>query len=201
VTAVRGRPRSTEVDRAILAATERLLREHGYSGMSVESVAAEARVGKAAIYRRYRDKADLAVAALVALREVGEVPDSGDTRADLAELVRRLRRTFDGVGMPLIGTLLAEERRNPELLERFRERAVASGRAQGRAVLSRARERGELRPGADLELALDMLAGSYIARHLAGRRAGRDWAERVADAVVRSVARDNARPAAARPRP
>jgi AcrR family transcriptional regulator len=176
------------VDRAILDATARLLREHGYSGMSVDGVAAEARVGKAAIYRRYRDKADLAVAALVALRDIGEVPDTGDTRADLTELARRLRRALDGVGMPMIGTLLAEERRNPELLEGFRARAIADGRAQGRAVLARARERGELRPDADLELALDMLAGSYIARHLAGRRAGRDWAARAADAVVRSVA-------------
>jgi AcrR family transcriptional regulator len=138
------------VDRAILAAAARLLREHGYSGMSVDAVAAEAGVGKAAIYRRYRDKADLAVAALVALREIGEVPDSGDTRKDLAELARRLRRAFDGVGMTMIGTLLAEERRNPELMERFRERAIGAGagRSDPRAREGRGATGRRPRPGA-----------------------------------------------------
>jgi AcrR family transcriptional regulator len=185
----RGRPRSPEVDEAILAATLRLLREHGYDGTSIEAVAAEAGVGKAAIYRRYRDKVDLAAAALASLRDAGEVPDSGDGPRDLAELLRRLRGALDAAGMGMVGTLLVQEPHAPELLDRFRERAIGPGRAQGRAVLERAREIGELRADADVELALDMLAGSIFARHLAGGGYPPGWEQRVAEAVWRSVAR------------
>ncbi len=59
-----GRPRSTAVDRAILKAAIKLLRAHGYAGMSVEAVAAEAGVGKATIYRRHRNKGELVIASL-----------------------------------------------------------------------------------------------------------------------------------------
>lgn len=183
-----GRPRSPEVDRAILAAALRLLRDEGYARMSIERVAAEAGVGKTAIYRRYADKGDLLAAALVAVRDIAPVPDSGDSRADLVELIERVRAALEAAGMSMVGTLLVEEKHNPMLLERFRERAIRPGRAQGRAVLERARARGELRPDADIELALDMVAGSYFARHLVGGGFPDDWSDRIGDAVWRSVA-------------
>lgn len=185
----RGRPRDPRVDAAILDAAVRLLREHGYGDMSMERVAADAGVGKAAVYRRYRDKADLAGAALASYRDQGELPDTGDARADLAELLRRVRHAIETAGTSTVGTLLVEERANPDLLQRFRERAIAPGRAQGHAVLARARERGELRDGADCDLALDMLVGSFFARHLSGAAFPRRWERQVADAVWRSVAR------------
>ncbi len=156
--------------------------------MSLEAVASHAGVGKAAIYRRYRDKADLVAAALGDLRDPGPVPDTGDAREELAVLVRRVRRTIDAAGLAMLGTLLSEEAENPALLEGFRERVIGPGRAIGREVLERAQARGELRAGADLELALDMLAGSHLARQVAGVPVPRDWAERVAEAVWRSVA-------------
>ena len=53
--------------------------------MSVDRVAAEAGVSKAAIYLRYRGKADLATAALAHLREGGQRPPTGDLRADLVD--------------------------------------------------------------------------------------------------------------------
>jgi AcrR family transcriptional regulator len=185
----RGRPRDPEVDAAILAAAERVLRERGFQGMSMEAVAAEAGVGKAAIYRRYAGKTDLAAATLAGVRGVDETPDSGDSRADLVEHLRSFRRAVEAAGMSLVGTLLVEEERTPELLQDFRERAIRPNRGRARAILERARQRGELRPGADLELALDMLAGALFARHLTGAAFPRDWEKRAVDAVWRSIAR------------
>ena len=52
----RGRPRSVEADAAILDATLELIDETGLTGLSVESVAARAGVGKATIYRRWPSK-------------------------------------------------------------------------------------------------------------------------------------------------
>jgi AcrR family transcriptional regulator len=49
---------------AVLDAAERLFREHGVDGVSMDAVAAEAGVGKGTLFRRFGDKAGLAVALL-----------------------------------------------------------------------------------------------------------------------------------------
>jgi AcrR family transcriptional regulator len=49
---------------AVLDAAERLFREHGVDGVSMDAVAAAARVGKGTLFRRFGDRAGLAVALL-----------------------------------------------------------------------------------------------------------------------------------------
>jgi hypothetical protein len=70
--------------------------------------------------------------------------------------------------MATLGTVLAEEHETPELLALFRERLVAPRRRELRAVLEAAAERGELRPGANLDVAVNALVGAFVARYLAG---------------------------------
>jgi AcrR family transcriptional regulator len=48
----------------VLDAAERLFREHGVEGVSMDAIAAEAGVGKGTLFRRFGDKAGLAVALL-----------------------------------------------------------------------------------------------------------------------------------------
>src|SRR5262249_8013444 len=73
----RGRPRSDAAEREILRAGARLLAQHGVGRMSMQAVAAAARVSKATIYRRWPSK-DALVLDLVA----GAMADStGDHRA------------------------------------------------------------------------------------------------------------------------
>lgn len=50
---VRGRPRSVEVDRAVLAATRDLLLADGYDALSIQAIARRAGVSRAAVYRRW----------------------------------------------------------------------------------------------------------------------------------------------------
>jgi AcrR family transcriptional regulator len=57
----RGRPRSEEAHRAILAAVIELLPEHGLGGLTIEAVAARAGVGKTTIYRHWDTKNDMVV--------------------------------------------------------------------------------------------------------------------------------------------
>ena len=86
-----GRPRSAHADVAILdAATEEFI-HHGLDGMSVDDVAARARVSKATIYRRYNRKLDLVVAAARrACEERAPLASTGDIRRDLRALGRSL---------------------------------------------------------------------------------------------------------------
>jgi hypothetical protein len=45
-------------------------------------------------------------------------------------------------------------------------------------------EHATLRPGLDLETAINMAVGSYYAEYLARGRPRRNWAERVADTLL-----------------
>src|SRR5581483_9265964 len=104
-----GRPRSAEVDRAILDAALELLVEHGYGGVSMEAIATRAGVGKAAIYRRWSNKAELVVDAL---REAGcatmPMPDTGDVRADLIAMLSALQDSVTGRDGQLMITFMSE---------------------------------------------------------------------------------------------
>lgn len=185
----RGRPRSEQADRAILDAARRLLAEQGYARMSIEGVAEAAGVGKPTIYRRYRDKAELVGAALARIGgEVTAPIDSGDTRADLTELVERFLAIVTGSGTVIVGTLLAEHERHPELLDAFRERAIEPRRALMRELLERGIRRGEIRPDADLDLATDQLIGPYFARRLSREPIPPDWAREIVAGVWKGIA-------------
>ena len=163
-----GRPRDPEVDRAILQATLKLLTDRGYAGMSIEGVASAAGVGKTAIYRRYSSKAELAAAAVGSLRDDwGPLPDTGSARTDIAEMLAKHQAAFRrGPGFAMIGALLIEERRNPELFKLFRERIFQPRRADAIMVLKRGVARGEIRADANLEVAVEAMVGSVLARHI-----------------------------------
>jgi hypothetical protein len=55
--------------------------------------------------------------------------------------------------------------------------------SHARSLLERARQMGQLRPDADVDLALQMLAGSVFARRVAGTPSSPGWAERAVDTV------------------
>lgn len=171
----------------MLEATLRLLAEHGYARVTIEGVAAEAGVAKTTIYRRFSDKADLVAAAVAMVRGLDEPPDTGDARADVVALVRRFHALMTGPARTVLASLLAEERHAPELLARFRERLIAPSREQGRALLERAKERGEIRADADPDAIMDMLAGSYFTRHLAGVPVTDSTPEELVDALWRGI--------------
>ena len=164
-----GRPRSARVDEAILAAARGELAERGYARMSVDGVAARAGVSKPTVYLRHPTKADLATAAIASMRVDPRPAPTGDVRADLLAHLRLLRAGLERpFGLATLGTVLAEEHETPELLALFRERLVAPRRRELRAVLEAASERGELRPAANLDVAVSALVGAFFARYLAG---------------------------------
>ncbi|WP_217924009.1 TetR/AcrR family transcriptional regulator [Miltoncostaea oceani] len=183
----RGRPRSADVDAAILDAAAALLGEVGYSAMSMEAVAARAGVAKPTVYLRYAGKAELVAAAFERLRMGGAPALSGDLRTDLVAQLRHLRSVFDRVGMSLTGVCLAEAEHLPDLIAALRERSLHPGRRLLRDALEAARDRGGIAEDADVATAVEMCVGAYYARHLAGDPFDPGWEERVADATLRAV--------------
>lgn len=185
-----GRPRDPEADRAILQATLKLLTDRGYAGMSVERVAAEAGVGKTTVYRRYPSKEELAAAAVGALKDdLGPPPNTGNTRNDIVDLIFQNQGALEhGTGFAMIGALLVEERRNPELFELFRERIMRPRRDEAISVLQRGVDRGEIRADVDLELVVHAMVGAMIARHILGIPESREQIEETVDTIWAGLA-------------
>jgi AcrR family transcriptional regulator len=180
-----GRPRSASADEAILAAALAELGERGYARMSVDAVAARAGVSKPTIYLRHPTKADLATAAIASMRVRPRPAPTDDVRADLVAHLRLLRAGLERPnGMTMFGTVLAEERETPELLALFRERLVAPRRRELRAVLEAARNRGDLRRDANVEVAVNALVGAFFARYLAGDSLGGRFITTLVDTLL-----------------
>src|SRR5580693_1823082 len=166
----RGRPRSVEADRAILAATVELLAERGLAAMSIEEIAARAGVGKATIYRRWPSKGLLALDAFVASFAAQQpLPDTGTLRGDLTAALRAWVRavTVTPMGSVLAG-LIGEAQNDPSLRAAWRDRVLEPLRRRHRIMLDRAVARGEISASVDQELVLDLFFGAAEHRLLLG---------------------------------
>jgi AcrR family transcriptional regulator len=166
----RGRPRSQEADRAIMAATVELLAAKGLAGMSIEEVASRAGVGKATIYRRWSSKGLLALDAFVSsFREQQPLPDTGTLRGDLIAALRAWVRAVTGTSMGrLLTGLIAEAQHDDELRAAWRDRVLEPLRSQHRIMLDRAIARGEIPASVDREVVLDLFFGAAQHRLLLG---------------------------------
>src|SRR6185369_5483706 len=96
-----GRPRSADVDRAIIGATLDLLVDEGYNALTVEAVAARAGVGKTTVYRRWANKDELIADALSSVNdELMPMPTEGTVRERLVMVLEHVRlrvpETFSG---------------------------------------------------------------------------------------------------------
>jgi AcrR family transcriptional regulator len=176
----RGRPRDPRLDPAILHAAEQQLRERGYGGTTLESVAAAAGTTVPSLRRRYRDKSTLVAAVIDSLRIDPLPAPKGSPRSRAGAILdnfdRNLRRRNS---MALLATLLAEEARRPELIERFRERLARPRRQALREALRLGIDAGELADDLDLDVAVNMLIGSFYARYVSNGTIPTNWSRRV----------------------
>jgi AcrR family transcriptional regulator len=179
-----GRPRNPGLDRAILAAAEQQLGELGYALMSLESVAAAAGTTVPSVRRRFGSKAGLAGAVIGSLRVTPLPAATWPPRARTLMILQNFHRNLlRENAMALVGTMLAEERRHPELLQTFRTRLAQPRRAMLRQALTDGIRAGELPPSTDPEVLANMLIGSFYARYLATSDLPEDWAEQTLSPV------------------
>ncbi|UOE95838.1 TetR/AcrR family transcriptional regulator [Alkalihalobacillus sp. LMS39] len=81
----RGRPLDMSRNEVILTTTLQLLAENGFDALTIDAVAAKAKVGKATIYRRWSSKADLVIDAASMISPFQKLEESLNREQDVRE--------------------------------------------------------------------------------------------------------------------
>ena len=133
------RRRGETLEQAIYQAVLDQLEAIGYARLTMEGVAACARTGKAALYRRWPRKEDLVVDALDhAMPSLAELPDTGSLRDDLLVLLRRTAAIANSATGCALRCLLAEVDREHPFARLLHERVFEPRKHTFEAVLERA---------------------------------------------------------------
>jgi TetR/AcrR family transcriptional regulator, regulator of autoinduction and epiphytic fitness len=160
-------PRIERSRMVILEAAVSELAEVGYGGVTVESVAARAGVGKSTIYRHWPDKLALIADAFETFH-VQMVPDLGDrsARQSVELLIRHVAEVVvDSTFSRCIPALIEGAERDPRVRD-FHQRYSAERRQALVDLIARGVEDGELDPTLDPELATAALLGVLFYRRL-----------------------------------
>lgn len=166
----RGRPRDPATDLRIRRAAAELLLQNGFDKTTVDEVAARAGVGKATVYRRWASKEDLAVAAMESLYEAElPAPDTGSIVSDLRESYRAVLAFVNSPeGEGFLRVSIAESVRDERIAALYRQ-SLLRRESQARESFQQAIERGEVRPDADIDSAVEWLGGAITVRAVQGR--------------------------------
>ncbi len=180
-----GRPRIARYDDEILRVAQELLLEKGYTGFTVDAVAAKVGVGRPTIYRRWPTKAALAVAAMGQSTGLAPAPDTGSLREDLLAFQRHQVSLTRPETRQITAGLVADLVADPELADVYVSRYVSPRRASVAEALQRGVERGELRPDADFEFILNLLIGPLFMQSVVfGQPSPPDMPEKSVDVVL-----------------
>lgn len=159
-----GRPRSAEVDRAILQAALELLAEVGYQAMSMEAIAARAGVGKATIYRRYASKEELVADAIESqFGEEEPIPDTGSLWEDLEFVISDILQTMlTDLGRQTIALIVSTASSSPQFAQIYYAKYIAPYRDEFVVLFDRAKARGEIKHSVDAGFFVDLVSGSIF---------------------------------------
>jgi AcrR family transcriptional regulator len=182
----RGRPRDPARDEAILDATIDLLVEEGYDRLTIEQVAHRAGAGTATVYRRWSSKADLVLDAVTRIKPGGGPVDTGTLEGDIERLTSAVCSKPSALANQVMCAVASSLPREPELLAAFRDRFIEPRIRRIESVLERARDRGEIADTVDIPLAASLVPSLMLQQMLLnGRPAGREYAHRIVDHVLR----------------
>lgn len=182
--------RSARVREAVLGATLSALADVGLEGLTFTEIGRRAGVHATSVQRRWGSRENVLLEALLTYAGQNiEAPDTGSLRGDLL----RFSRSFaDYFKTPLGGSILqmlVTSAQGDDELSANRAEFVRLRLAAMRRMLERALARGELRPGLDLQIALDLAMGPIYVRTLITRQPIDDaFIEQYVDMLLGGVA-------------
>jgi AcrR family transcriptional regulator len=162
-----GRRRNDAAQEAILDAAFRLLSDPGTEALTIDSIAAEAGVGRQTIYRWWPSKGAVVADALA--RHARVVVPERDTGSFTGDLTAFFIDSFAGLENEGYADRLRQivtEAQHDEHIARVLADFTAVRRAALRALLERGRDAGKLAADADLDMLVDMAYGVLYYRLL-----------------------------------
>lgn len=187
------RPRSPEAHEKVIHAAVALFGERGIDATSMDAIARNSGVSKATIYNHWANKESLLLEVMLYLNGLDREPediDTGNVQRDLATVLsRRPPDEFDGARNRMMPTLIAYSAVHPEFGKAWRHRVMEPPRRCLVRILRRGMERGELQANLDLEVAMALLLGPMLYRHIFQKDPGaptRDIGPETAEAFCRA---------------
>jgi AcrR family transcriptional regulator len=186
---------STRAHSAVLKAAADLLgSKGGHASVTIEKIAARAKVAKTTVYRWWPSKIAIFMAVFeqLATKRLIGFADTGSLQGDLREVFRGLLRLFrtTSAGEAVAG-MITEAQTNAAAAPIFREEFVARGRVLTRQALERGKKRGEVPEDLDADLVIDVISGAVWYRLLLGHAPLDDaYADGIVDIVVSGIRLD-----------
>lgn len=160
-TACLGRKRDPAIDEQVLEATIQILEEKGFGGMTMDLVAAQAKAGKASLYRRWPSKAELVRDALIWMSrssvDSSKLPDTGSLRGDLLAVVKPYSQEFAERKLRVMAGLGSFYTEHQQTADEVFCGIFESWTTMNRAIFRRAIERGEVPKSAPVDLLCDTI--------------------------------------------
>lgn len=185
-----GRPVDATIDAAVVQIVLLELKRSGYRSITMEGIARKIGRARASLYRRWPSKRHLVAFAVVSALGANPSPDTGSLRQDLMEAVETLVTGFRGALGPALAGLVGEMADDAVLARTIRKEVLAKRRRSIRAAFRRGIKRGELQPGVNIELLMDMLTAPFYFRTLFGHvKLSPTMISAVVDTVLRGAAK------------
>lgn len=182
--------RSARVREAVLRAAFDILVKDGFEAVTFSEIGRRAGVHGTSVQRRWGSRENVVFEALLTFGvDALRVPDTGSLRGDLIGMSQTLATYF---ASPLGGSIMQMVVANAGA-----DRAFADHRAEFlrvrfdamRAMIERAAARGELRPGVDQRVALELALGPLYLRTLVSHEPIDDaFIESFVDALLQGLA-------------
>lgn len=161
-----GRPRSPDVDRAILRAAIKLFLERGFDGVTMEQVAETAGVARTTLYRRW-SSVEALIAQAIAVERGEPERAAPASRLSSSDLVNQL---LDAVSSALASPdylrmaarLIGTAPDHPELMSIYWENYLLPRRNAIRSLIERFRAEGLIPVDANADILMDLISGAVM---------------------------------------
>ena len=153
-----GRPRDPEIEGRVLKSAAKLVLALGLRTVSIDAIAANAAVGRMAIYRRWPNKASIVMDAFVSRVDPTTLFAPAASYLESIQLqMRTMARAFRGKDGALLRILLAEAQHCPDVAAALKDRWTMPRRRMAIAYFERGIREGWLRPDVNPDTMIDLL--------------------------------------------
>lgn len=159
-------PRIERSRRVVLTAAIDLLGEVGYSGITIEAVAARSGVAKSTIYRHWAGKVELLDDAFAELKPPFEVRTGGPVRERIIDLLEQLATHVASSDWSSCLPAMIEAAERDPAARKLQRKISTERRKLLVSLLREGVDSGELPQRIDPDLAADCLAGAIFVRRL-----------------------------------